>query len=121
MIEIARRLENLAKPLDVVTYFEPGVFTLVLVQPGVENCSANCYQPIFDCVRLKSYKTAAGFLEADIAMSVCASHAEYGPPSPETMIQQAKQNIELAFQKKPSKYTTSLHRKAKEYLFWVKD
>ena len=32
-------------------------------------------------------------------MSVCASHAENGPPNPETMIQQANQNIEVAFQK----------------------
>lgn len=99
MIGIARGLENLVRPLDVVTYFEPGAFVLVLVQPGIEHCTAECCQRIFDGSRLKSYKTAAGFLEADIAMSVCASHAENEPPSPETMIQQAKQSIELAFQK----------------------
>jgi diguanylate cyclase (GGDEF)-like protein len=99
IIEIARKIGNLVRPMDVVTYFKPGIFALVLVQPGIENCTAECYQRIFDGVRLKSYKTAAGFLEADIAMSVCASHAENGPPSPETMIQQANQNIEVAFQK----------------------
>ena len=85
--------------MGVVTYFKPGIFALALVQPGIENCTTDCYQRIFDGVRLKSHKTAAGFLEADIAMSVCSSHAENGPPSPETMIQQANQNIELAFQK----------------------
>ena len=85
--------------MGVVTYFKPGIFALVLVQPGIEHCTAERCQRIFDGFRLKSYKSAAGFLETDIAMSVCASHAENEPPSPETMIQQAKQSIELAFQK----------------------
>jgi diguanylate cyclase (GGDEF)-like protein len=100
IIEIARKIEHLVRPMDIVTYFEPGIFALVLVQPGIENCTADCYQRIYDGVRLKSYKTAAGFLEADIAMSICASHADNGPPNPDTMIMWATQNIDVAFQKK---------------------
>ena len=83
---VAEKIKHLVRPLDIVTYIEDGRFALILVQPTIEQCTAECYQRIFDGVRLKSYKTAAGFMDADIAMSICASHAENGPPSSESLL-----------------------------------
>ena len=81
IVAVAKKINHLVRPLDIVTYFENGQFALILVQPSIEHCTAECYQRIYDGVRLKSFPTTAGFLPANIAMSICASHALNGPPS----------------------------------------
>jgi len=81
VVAVAEKINHLVRPLDIVTYVENGQFALILVQPSIEHCTAECYQRIYDGVRLKSFPTAAGFLPANIAMSICASHALNGPPS----------------------------------------
>lgn len=86
VLGVSQRIRHLVRPLDVVTYFEPGKFALILMQPTIEQCTADCYQRIFDGTRLKSYSTAAGFQSARIAMSLCASVADSGPPNPQMMI-----------------------------------
>lgn len=98
VVSISEKIQHLIRPMDIVTYYGPGQFALVLLQPTIEHCTAECYQRIFDGVRLKSYKTAAGFLPANIAMSLCASHAENGPPNPRVLIESAQNNSETAFQ-----------------------
>ena len=60
VVNISERLQSLVRPLDVVTYFSPGLFALVLMQPNIEQCTAECYRRIFDGMRLKSYATRAG-------------------------------------------------------------
>ena len=98
IVSIAEKLQHLIRPLDIVSYFAPGQFALVLMQPTLEQCNAECYQRIFDGIRLKTYKTIAGFLPASIAMSVCASHAENGAPNPNTMIRHTLENLDAAYQ-----------------------
>lgn len=93
IVAVAEKIKHLVRPLDIVTYIEDGRFALILVQPTIEHCTADCYQRIYDGVRLKSYKTAAGFLSADIAMSICASHAENGPPSPNSLLDGAAEGL----------------------------
>ena len=100
MVSVAEKIRNLVRPLDVVTYFEPGQFALILVQPSIEHCTAESYQRIYDGVQLKSYKTAAGYLPADLAMSICAGHAENGPPNLKNMIKMAQDNLDTAYKKR---------------------
>lgn len=90
---VAEKIKHLVRPLDIVTYIEDGRFALILVQPSIEHCTAECYQRIYDGVRLKTFKTAAGFVSADIAMSICASHAENGPPAPEVLLESANEGL----------------------------
>lgn len=94
IVAVSERIQNLVRPLDTVTYFSPGMFALVLMQPSIEQCTADCYVRIFDGIRLKSYRTAAGFQNITIGMSICAATAETGPPSLEQMISLASSNID---------------------------
>lgn len=96
---IAERLEGLVRPMDIATYFNDGEFALILLQPSMENCTAECYQRIFDGIQLKSYRTAVGYLDAKIGISLCASHAENGPPLPEKMISVAESHLAEAVSK----------------------
>ncbi|MFT5212085.1 MAG: diguanylate cyclase (GGDEF)-like protein [Flavobacterium sp.] len=98
IVSVSEKIQHLVRPMDIVTYYGPGEFALVLLQPTIEHCTADCYKRIFDGVRLKRYQTAAGFLPANIAMSLCASHADNGPPNPQLLIESAQKNSETAFQ-----------------------
>ncbi len=93
IISISERIQNLVRPLDVVTYFSPGHFALVLMQPTIDQCTAECYTRIFDGVRLKSYTTTAGYQPVTIGMSLCAATADAGAPSQEKMIEIAMSNL----------------------------
>lgn len=90
---VATKISHLVRPLDIVTYVEGGQFALILVQPSIEHCTAACYQRIYDGVRLKSFPTTAGFLPANISMSICASHALAGPPSIEQLFKGAEEGL----------------------------
>ena len=94
MVAVSDRIQNLVRPLDTVTYFSPGLFALVLMQPSIEQCTADCYVRIFDGIRLKSYGTAAGFQNINIGMSICAATAEAGAPSLDRMIELATANLD---------------------------
>lgn len=96
VVAVSERIQHLVRPRDIVTYFDEGQFALVLLQPTIEHCTADCYQRIYDGVRLKSFKTALGFQTAEIAMSICASEAETGPPNMNTLIETAKSNLNQA-------------------------
>ncbi|XOV87322.1 MAG: GGDEF domain-containing protein [Pseudomonadota bacterium] len=96
LVAVATRLHSLVRPMDVVTHYDRGRFVLVLLQPSIEHCSAECYQRIFDGVRLKSYRTSVGYIEPVVEMSICASHAENGAPNPERMFQVAEDNLKEA-------------------------
>lgn len=97
LIAISNRIQQLVRPLDIVTYFEPGRFALVLLQGSIDQCTAECYQHIFDGITLKSYTTPVGYLPANIGMSICASEAHSGPPNRQVMIQSARENLKGSF------------------------
>ncbi len=96
VLAVSNRIQSLVRPLDVVTYFSPGHFALVMVQPDISNCTAECYLRIFDGARLKSYTTSVGFLPVEINMSLCASNAESGAPSLTLMMDTAIDGLESA-------------------------
>ena len=93
IVNISERIQRLVRPLDVVTYFSPGLFALVLIQPNIKQCTAECYKRIFDGVRLKSYTTSAGFRPASIGMSICAATAYTGAPNADNMIKYATKEL----------------------------
>ncbi len=94
VVNVSERIQNLVRPLDVVTYFSPGLFALVLMQPSIEQCTAECYTRIFDGVRLKTYTTTAGYQPVSIGMSICAATADAGAPSLENMIKLATKELD---------------------------
>lgn len=94
IVNISERIQRLVRPLDVVTYYSPGLFALVLIQPNIKQCTAECYKRIFDGVRLKSYTTSAGFQPVSIGMSICAATADTGAPTMGNMIQFATKELE---------------------------
>jgi len=61
VIAVSEKINHLVRPLVIVSYCEDGQFTLILVQPNIENCTTECYGRLYDGVGLKSYGASAGF------------------------------------------------------------
>ncbi len=93
---VAEKIKHLVRPLDIVTYIGDGNFAMIFVQPTIEHCTADCYQRIYDGVRLKTFKTSVGFISAEIVMSICASHADNGPPSSKALFRGAVDGLKDA-------------------------
>ena len=96
VVAVSERIQSLVRPLDVVTYYSPGQFALILMQPSIEQCTAECYKRIYEGVKLKTYTTSIGFQPIEIGMSICAGTSETGPPSEEIMIRTATNNLEVS-------------------------
>lgn len=94
IVNVSERIQRLVRPLDVVSYFSPGLFALVVIQPNIEQCTAKSYNRIFDGLRLKSYTTKAGFQSVSIGMSICAATAETGAPTIDNMIKFARKELD---------------------------
>jgi diguanylate cyclase (GGDEF)-like protein len=93
VVAVGKRLLQLVRPLDVVTYFEDGRFAVILLQPAIDQCTPDCYRRIFDGIRLKSYMTTAGYISTSISMSICASEALTGPPNQDEIVKVAQANL----------------------------
>jgi diguanylate cyclase (GGDEF)-like protein len=96
VVAVSDRILALVRPLDVVTYYSPGQFALIFIQPSIEQCTAECYVRIYEGVKLKTYSTSAGFQPIELAMSICAGTAETGPPNDDIMIRTAIDNLEVS-------------------------
>jgi|TARA_B100001971_G_C18244024_1_gene572925 diguanylate cyclase (GGDEF)-like protein len=96
VLAVSERIQALVRPLDVVTYYAPGQFALILMQPSIEQCTQECYQRIYEGVKLKTYSTSAGYQPVEIAMSICAGSAETGPPNENVMISTAIKNLDTS-------------------------
>jgi len=94
VVAVSERIQSLVRPLDVVTYYGSGKFALVFLQPSIENCTPECYDRIYQGVKLKTYTTSAGFQPVDIAMSICAGTADTGPPNPGVMMDTANEGLD---------------------------
>ncbi len=99
VVAVSERIQALVRPLDVVTYYAPGQFALILVQPSIEQCTVECYMRIYEGVKLKTYSTSAGFQSVEIAMSICPGTAESGPPEKDVMISTAIENLDVSYTK----------------------
>ena len=99
VVSVSERIQALVRPLDMVTYYAPGQFALILMQPSIEHCTAECYLRIYEGVKLKTYATSAGYQAVEIAMSICAGGAESGPPNENLIITTAIENLNISHEK----------------------
>lgn len=94
IVGLAGKIRRLVRPLDLVTYFDEGLFAVVMQHNQLHDCTPESYERIFEGVSLKHFPTKAGFINPSIVMGACGASAETGPPKVEAMIQMATQNLD---------------------------
>ena len=77
---VARRLEHLVRPLDVVTRLAPDVFAVLVHQPSVAHCTAHCFRRLLELLDGQVLGPEHRRQRLAVAMSACAAHGPDGIP-----------------------------------------
>ncbi|MCY1399946.1 Chemotaxis response regulator protein-glutamate methylesterase [compost metagenome] len=74
---VARRLQQLVRPLDVLARIDDQHFALIAMLDDLQECSPSSFRRLHDGLNLKAFKTSAGFvtLKAGIGMVGLDTHA----------------------------------------------
>ncbi len=94
IVNVGHKIRKLVRPLDIVTYFDTGLFAVIMQHDKLTDCNEVSYRRIEEGLALQSYRTRAGFIQPDIRIGACGSGAETGPPKTACMVAASMSNLE---------------------------
>lgn len=87
---VARRLQQLVRPLDVLTRLDDDHFGLITLLADLHECSPSSFKRLHDGLNLKAFKTSEGFITLKAGISLVGLDAKALPSDPEQLIQHAE-------------------------------
>lgn len=97
MSGIGAKLRQLVRPLDVVTRPEANMFSVIMLQKDIENCTSASFRRIFDNLYMHSFKTSEGFIPVVVGVSLTAADGMTGLPDPRTYMRTGYQALQRSF------------------------
>lgn len=73
LLAMSRRLRQLVRPMDVLARLGPDLFALITYQEEMEHCVPGSFKRLHEGLNLRAYKTAAGFFQASVSISMAAA------------------------------------------------
>lgn len=98
MSGIGSKVRSLVRPLDLLTRPEPGVFAVITLHAGIDECTSTTFQRVFDGLYLKSFKTSDAYIPVSVGVSITACDARTGFPHPRQLMRQAMQALGDSFE-----------------------
>lgn len=94
---IARRLQQLVRPTDVIARLGIDTFAIVTVAEDQQECKPNSFRRLHDGLNLKAFKTSEGYLSvrAGMALGTVTPHAPF--PVPAELLAQVEEHLEAAY------------------------
>ena len=86
----ARRLQQLVRPLDVLTRLDDNHFGLITLLDDLQECSPSSFKRLHEGLNLKAFKTSEGFITLKAGISLVGLDAKALPTDPEQLIQHAE-------------------------------
>lgn len=86
----ARRLQQLVRPLDVLTRLDDNHFGLITLLENLHECSPSSFKRLHEGLNLKAFKTSEGFITLKAGISLVGLDAKALPIDPEQLIQHAQ-------------------------------
>jgi diguanylate cyclase (GGDEF)-like protein len=90
---VARRLQQLVRPLDILTRLDDKHFGLITMIDDLQESSPNSFKRLHEGLNLKAFKTSAGFISLGAAISVVGLDAEALPLTPEAILEHARKRL----------------------------
>jgi diguanylate cyclase (GGDEF)-like protein len=87
---VARRLQQLVRPLDVLVRLDESHFGLITLLTDLHECSPSSFKRLHDGINLKAFKTSEGFISLKAGISLIGLDAKGLPCAPERIIQHAE-------------------------------
>ncbi|TWC32118.1 response regulator receiver modulated diguanylate cyclase [Pseudomonas sp. SJZ079] len=83
---VARRLQQLVRPLDVLVRLNDHHFALITLIEDLHECSPSSFKRLHDGLNLKAFKTSEGFINLKAGISLVGLDAKALPIDPESLI-----------------------------------
>lgn len=94
---VARRLQQLVRPTDVIARVGPGTFAIVTLAEDVHECKPNSFRRLHDGLNLKAFKTSEGYLSIRAGIALAGVDGKQALPDPERLLETVEQHLEEAF------------------------
>ncbi|WP_439859563.1 response regulator [Pseudomonas sp. MBLB4136] len=88
---VARRLQQLVRPLDVLARLDDNHFALLTLPANLQECSPSSFRRLHEGINLKAFKTSEGFITLKAGISLVGLDAKNLPIDPDGVIEQAAQ------------------------------
>ncbi|PAU56630.1 diguanylate cyclase [Pseudomonas sp. PIC25] len=96
---IARRLQQLVRPLDVLARLDDHHFGLITLLEDLHECSPSSFKRLHEGLNLKAFKTSEGFITLKAGISLIGLDSKALPVEPERL-------MELATELLPESYAS---------------
>lgn len=87
---VARRLQQLVRPLDVLVRLDESHFGLITLLSDLQECSPSSFKRLHDGINLKAFKTSEGFISLKAGISLVGLDAKGLPCTPEQIFSLAE-------------------------------
>lgn len=87
---VARRLQQLVRPLDVLVRLDDSHFALITLLSDLHECAPSSFKRLHEGLNLKAFKTSEGFISLKASISLVGLDALGLPCTPEQIIEHAE-------------------------------
>ncbi|WP_407291936.1 GGDEF domain-containing response regulator [Stutzerimonas zhaodongensis] len=96
---VARRLQHLVRPLDILTRLDDSHFGLLALVDDLQACSPSSFKRLHEGLNLKAFKTSEGFISLKAGIGLVSLDSQALPAEAQSIIDRAASLL-------PDSYTT---------------
>ncbi|RHW21749.1 response regulator [Pseudomonas jilinensis] len=94
---IARRLQQLVRPTDVIARVSNNAFAIVTLADDPLECKPNSFRRLHDGLNLKAFKTSEGYLSVRAGMALGSASQRQSQADANAWLEQVEQQLEQAY------------------------
>ncbi|SIQ78645.1 response regulator [Aquipseudomonas alcaligenes] len=94
---VARRLQQLVRPLDVLTRVDDTHFGMIALLDDLHECSPSSFKRLHEGLNLKAFKTSEGFISLKAGISLVGLDAKSLPVDPQYLFAEAARLLPEAY------------------------
>jgi len=94
---MARRLQQLVRPLDILTRLDDNHFGLLALVDDLQGCSPSSFKRLHEGLNLKAFKTSEGFISVRAGIGLVSLDADALPADPRLIIERAESLLSDAY------------------------
>ena len=94
---VARRLQQLVRPLDVLTRLDDGRFGLLTLVEDLRGCSPSSFKRLHDGLNLMAFKTSEGFITVKAGIGLISVDTATLPVEPRRIVERAESLLADAY------------------------
>ncbi|MCJ8169848.1 GGDEF domain-containing response regulator [Atopomonas sediminilitoris] len=94
---MARRLQHLVRPLDILARIDDECFALITLQDNLQQCVPSSFKRLHEGLNLKAFKTSEGFISVKAGIGMAACDNKLGLPEDNALMSLAHQQLADAY------------------------